>query len=224
MPRPPQPQLALHLPHRESLGREDFLVGPANEAALSMIDRWPSWPGPVLALVGPAGSGKSHLAAIWAMATGAPVLAADALDPAGVADALGSGTLVLEDAGAGAVDERALFHLLNLAGEVGASVLMTAATMPAGWKVGIADLSSRLRALPAVTISAPDESLRRALLVKLFADRQLTVEEGLVTLLLTRTGRSYAEARAAVATLDVEALRRRRPITRALAAELFPLP
>lgn len=214
-------QLALDLPHRESLAREDFLAGPANAAALAMIERWPDWPDRILVLVGPAGSGKSHLAAIWGVAAGARFLAARAFGMAEVSGALATGALVLEDAAAGALDERALFHLLNLAREEEAFVLVTAATAPSTWAIHTPDLASRLRAVPVVSIEAPDDALRRAVLVKLFADRQVQVEEGLIGFLLTRTGRSLADARAAVVQLDAEALRLRRPVTRALAAELF---
>jgi chromosomal replication initiation ATPase DnaA len=135
--------------------------------------------------------------------------------------ALATGALVLEDLEPAGLDERALFHLLNLAREQGTYLLVTARAAPAGFPVGIRDLGSRLRALPAVTLAAPDDPLLRALIVKLAADRQLAVDEALVNYLSHRIERSFAAARAAVARLDEEALRRQRPATRALAAELF---
>src|SRR5262249_12886267 len=134
---------------------------------------------------------------------------------------LATGALVIEDLRADACEEAALFHLLNLAREQGAFVLMTAASAPAGWPVGLRDLASRLRALPVVTLAPPDDALLRAVLVKLFADRQLAVDEGLIGSLATRIERSFAAARAIVADLDREALRQKRAVNRALAAELL---
>ena len=214
-------QLTLALSHPASLAREDFMVGPCNAAALDAIERWPDWPGRTLALVGPRGSGKSHLAAIWAARAGARMIAASALDEAAAPAALASGAVLVEDAAAGAVNERALFHLLNIAREEQGSVLLTAESAPATWTLRLADLASRLRAVPVVTIGPPDDALFRTVLVKLFADRQLTVDEALLVYLERRVERSIVAAQAVVAALDREGLRQQRPVTRALAAELL---
>lgn len=214
-------QLALALDHAVSFAREDFLRGPSNASALTLVERWPDWPDRTMALVGPQGSGKSHLAAIWAEMTGARVLAAKLLPETNLPSAFATGALVLEDLDPGDLDERALFHLINLAKEERAYVLMTARTPVARFPVAIRDLASRLRALPSVQLSPPDDDLLRSLIVKLAADRQLTLDEALVNYLATRIERSFAAAHAAVVRLDEEALRQHRPVTRALAAELF---
>jgi chromosomal replication initiation ATPase DnaA len=217
-------QLALVLDHAESFAREDFLPGPSNAAALALIERWPDWPSRVVVLRGPEGSGKSHLAAIWARIAGARMLSPRALDGGEVPIALATGALVLEDLAAGRFDEAALFHLLNLAREERAFVLITVRSAPASWKIDLPDLASRLRALPVVALDGPDDALLRAVIVKLFADRQLAVDESLVFYLANRMERSFAAAKAAVAALDREALRLKRPVTRALAGELFREP
>lgn len=214
-------QLALALDHAESFDRDDFLEGPSNASALSLIDRWPDWPARVVALVGPRGSGKSHLASIWAAHAGARFLSARGLDVPTLPAALATGALVVEDLAGNEFDERALFHLLNLAREEHAFVLMTARAAPASLGVELPDLVSRLRAVPAVTLDAPDDALLRAVLVKLFADRQLAVDEALLSFLLARIERSFSAAKAVVETLDREALRRGRPVNRALASELL---
>lgn len=214
-------QLVLALNHAESFAREDFLAGPSNAGALALIDRWPDWPDRIMALTGPEGSGKSHLASIWAEASGARVLAAKLLPAIDLPAALATGALVVEDLEAAGLDERALFHLLNLAREERAYVLLTARSAPAGFPVTIRDLGSRLRVLPSVALAAPDDALLRAVIVKLAADRQLAVDEALVNYLVNRIERSFVGARAAVALIDQEAMRQHRPVTRALAAELF---
>jgi chromosomal replication initiation ATPase DnaA len=164
-------QLALALEHAESFAREDFLSGPSNAVALALIDAWPGWPHRIVMLTGPEGSGKSHLAAIWAQAAGARLIAARALDEANVPSALATGALVVEDIATGAFEERALFHLLNLAREDEAFVLLTARAAPQTF--AIRDLGSRLKAIPVVSTAAPDDALLRAVLVRGGADRTL---------------------------------------------------
>jgi chromosomal replication initiation ATPase DnaA len=215
-------QLALALDHAESYAREDFLPGPGNEAALRLIESWPDWPAGAVALIGPEGSGKSHLASIWAAAAGARVISGRALSQNGLLPALATGALVVEEAAA--ADERALFHLINLAREEEAFLLFTARSAPSIWTVGIPDLASRLRALPVIALQPPDDTMLRGLIIKLAADRQLTLDESVVRYLSSHIERSFAAARAAVIALDNEALRQSRPPTRALAAELFRHP
>ncbi|WP_257168261.1 DnaA ATPase domain-containing protein [Bradyrhizobium sp. SRS-191] len=217
----PPRQLALALPHAESLTRDNFLEGPGNAAGLALVDAWPEWPARTMFLVGPDGSGKSHLAAIWAERSGARSLSAHALEASAVPGALATGALVLEDLTATDLDERALFHLLNLARQDEAYILITAREAPVALPVALADLRSRLRAVPVVTLLPPDGQLFRALIVKLAADRQLAIDETVVSYLAARIERSYAAARQTVALLDGESLRLGRPVTRALAAELL---
>ena len=214
-------QLAFALPHAESFTRDDFLEGPANAAGLALIDSWPDWPNRIMLLVGPEGCGKSHLAAIWAEQAGARAISAHALTATAVPGALATGALVLEDLRSSDVDERALFHLLNLAREDGAFVLITARTAPAAFAIELRDLRSRLRALPTVSLLPPDDQLFRALIVKFCADRQLAIDETVVGYLTNRIERSYAAVRRAVELLDAEALRLGRPVSRALAAEVL---
>ncbi len=214
-------QLAFALPHAESLTRDNFLEGPANAAGIALVDAWPEWPNRIMLLAGPEGSGKSHLAAIWAEQTGARSTAAHALDPTSVPGALATGALVVEDLKSADFDERALFHLINLAREDEAFVLITARVPPAALEIELRDLRSRLRAVPVVSLLPPDDHLFRALIVKFCADRQLAVDEAVVSYIATRMERSYAAVRQTVELLDSEALRLGRPVTRALAAELL---
>jgi chromosomal replication initiation ATPase DnaA len=222
MPAPRQ--LALALRHTESFAREDFLRGPPNATALALIDSWPDWPARAMVLTGPEGSGKSHLATIWATECGARFLSARALTPANLSATLVTGALVLEDVASGAFDEAALFHLLNLVREQEAWLLITARRPPSGWVVALPDLASRLRALSAVAVASPNDELLRAVMAKMFADRQLCADPALLDYLVSRIERSFAAARAAVDRLDREALQLKRPLTRALAADLFRSP
>lgn len=197
-------QLALALPHRTALGRADFLVSACNEAALGWIERWPDWPAHALVLSGPPGSGKSHLAGLWRAKSGATPVAGAALagrDPAALAHA---GPVVLDDAEA--ATERALLHLYNCCGEAVASLLIVARMAPAQWPIALPDLASRLRALPEVAVGAPDDALLAAVLVKHFADRQLTPRPEIVDFLVRRMERSFAAAAALAERLDRLAL------------------
>lgn len=218
-------QLPLDLPPVENRTRDDFLVGGANEAALALIDAWPEWPARAVALVGPAGAGKSHLAALFHEASGAPILKAAELSIERVPQALARGALVLEDLGEGAIEEAALFHLLNLVHEERAHLLVTSRELPAALAERLAtrDLASRLRLMPVVRLGAPDDHLLAAVAVKLFADRQIIPDEALISYLMARVERSYAAIGELIAELDREALARKRPLTRALASELLRL-
>ena len=160
-------QLAFALPHAESLTRDNFLEGPANEAGLSLIESWPDWPNRIMLLVGPEGSGKSHLAAIWAEQAGARSTSAHALTAAAVPGALATGALVVEDLRPSDFDERAMFHLMNLAREDEAFVLITARVPPSAFEVELRDLRSRLRAVPVGVAAAA----RRSAVSR--ADRQI---------------------------------------------------
>lgn len=214
-------QLALDLGHAPRFGREDFLVSPSNERAHALIERWPDWPDTILVLTGPKGSGKSHLASIWAATAGASVVAASALADADVPHLVSGTALVVEDAERPERDEAALFHLLNLARERQVFVLLTGGAALGQWHLRTPDLLSRLRLAPSVTLDPPDGGLLKTVLVKLFVDRQLMVDTTVVDYIALRIERSLARAAEVVESLDREALSRGRRITRAMAADLL---
>lgn len=221
-----QRQMALELPLEPNYSRHDFLIAEANEAALAAIDLFPERPGTAMALVGPEGSGKTHLAHIWRERVGASFVATAELGAA-VERLAGAGVparLAVDEAQLVAGDaesERALFHLLNLNREQGGALLLVAREAPARWAVKLPDLKSRLAALPTAVIGAPDDALLGAVLVKLFADRQVVVGEEVIGFLLGRMERSLSAARTIVARLDALSLEGKRPITVPLAAQLF---
>lgn len=204
-------QLPLGLPHRPALGRDDFLVAGSNAEAVAWLDRWPEWPGTALALHGPAASGKSHLAQVWRRRSGAVEARGDALDPPTLA-AAGAVVFDLGEA-SGPAAERPLLHLYNLLTERRGHLLLIGREPPARWPVQLPDLSSRLATAPAVVLLPPDDELRAAVMVKLFADRQLRVDADVVSYLLQRLDRSFAALGSTVAALDEAALAERRPIT-----------
>ena len=212
-------QLTLDLPHRAALGAEDFLVSECNLAAVRLIDAWPQWQDHVQLLIGPAQSGKTHLARVWQALSGAEALDPDNLGMDFV-DAMGAGTpLVVEDADRRPYDEKALFHLLNLAREKRLFVLLTAQSAPSRWGVSLPDLLSRLNAVPAVEIGPPDEALMQTVMLKHFADRQLDIDPKVLTFLALHVDRSLAAAAAAVAAVDRVALATGRKISRQLVIE-----
>jgi chromosomal replication initiation ATPase DnaA len=214
-------QLAFDLPLDPRFGAEDFLVSPSNEQAYGRIESWPDWPDTILVLVGPRGSGKSHLASIWATNARAWTIDAFGITQDKVPHLVSNGALAIEDMDRGERDEAALFHLLNLAREKKASVLITSETQPDRWGLRTPDLLSRLRLAPSVSLEAPDDALLKAVLVKLFVDRQLVVDTSVVDYIALRIERSLAKASELVALLDKEALSRGRRVSRAIAAEIL---
>lgn len=212
-------QLVLDLPHRPALGLEDFLAGPSNAAALAIVDQWPAWPHWAVIVEGPAHSGKSHLGQVWRLRSGADVVMARDLDQAAVDGFKEKQALLVENLEEGIADERVLFHLLNLAREQKMSILMTTRVAPGELKVTLPDLRSRLRAVPRVEIGAPDDAILGAVLVKLFADRQLAIDPAVVSYLLVRLDRSFAAAQAIVDEIDRRSLATHRRVTRQLAGE-----
>ncbi len=213
----PPRQLPLDLGHRSAMGEDDFLVAPGNQDAVAWLDAWPEWPAPALILFGPSGCGKSHLAQIWRARARANLLTVEDLATEDLPDLLRPmRTAVLDGAQGVAGDpalERALFHLYNLAREMGGHLLLLADNAPINWVIRLPDLRSRLMAAPAVGMAAPDDALLMAVLVKLFTDRQIRVGEDVIDWLMTRTERSFANARRVVAELDHAALAAKKPIT-----------
>ncbi|MBD8875316.1 hypothetical protein [Roseibium polysiphoniae] len=219
MAEPPR-QLPLELPHEQALGRDDYLVGSSNRAAFDLLERWPDWPSAVVVLAGPVGAGKTHLVEAWHEDTDAAVLAAADLTVESVTGLVAAGAVALEDAHKG-VDETALFHLLNAARQAGVRVLITSRTWPTAWNLTLPDLVSRLRAATPVEILEPDDSLLRQVLVKLFADRQIVIDPGVVEYLVVRMERSLGVAGRAVDAIDREALAGRVKITKPLAGRVL---
>jgi chromosomal replication initiation ATPase DnaA len=217
----PTSQLALNLLVEPRFGREDFLVSPSNETAWAVFERWPEWPGRMLMLLGPTGSGKSHLATIWAHRAGARIISAASLPLADLTAVAAAGAVLVEDADRAPLAEAELFHLINLVNAGQGYLAITARAWPDAWGVQTKDLLSRLRLAPVIEIGEPDDSLIRAVLVKLFFDRQLVVDTSVVEYLAVRIERSLDAARNVVEVLDQEALAAGRPVTRPMAAEVL---
>lgn len=212
-------QLPLEFRHEAARGRDDLVVSDPVSAAASIIDRWPDWPSPVIIITGPEGSGKSHLAEVWARMSRAvrvhPVTGSDAVMRAG------EGPVLVEDADRDGFDQTELFHLINAVRSAGTSLLITARSWPLAWGVTLPDLASRLKAATTVEIGPPDDLLLHQILVKLFADRQLLADEKVIAYIVPRMERSLAAAQAIVERLDRLALARGTRISRSLAAEVL---
>ncbi|MFV0358296.1 chromosomal replication initiator DnaA [Tropicimonas sp.] len=216
MPR----QLKLNLPVRSATGREDFFLSPSNALAVAEIDRWRDWPAEKLALIGPEGAGKTHLVHVWAAGAGARILSARDL---AAHDPLPGNTAIedIPEIAGNAEAEEALFHWHNLVLAEGGRLLVTGTTPPALWPIELPDLASRMRGTPIARLDPPDDILLQAVLLKLFADRQITPQPSLLPWLLRRMERSFAAAGRIVEALDATALGTGRPIGPKLAAEVL---
>lgn len=218
-------QLAFDLPARPALGRAAFFVAPANRLALGLVDRWPAWPEGRLAVIGPPGAGKTHLAHVWAARSGAAITPATALPSADHATFGPGACVAVEDADRlpelGLAAEEALFHLCNRLRASGGSLLVSGRRAPAFWGLRLPDLASRLTAAPVAALEPPDDTLLAAVLVKLFADRGISVGPDLIRFLLARMDRSFQAAESLVARLDRTGLAAGRPVTARLAAEVL---
>lgn len=224
--RRPARQLPLALGFEPALAAEDFLVTPANELAVAWLNRWPDWPAPALVLTGPAGAGKSHLAAIWAARSGAKLLLPEAKLDLDRAVPMGAHLLIdLQACPYPPPDaEQPWFHILNLLKERQAQALIVAREPAARWPVGLPDLASRLSALPQVDILEPDETLVAALLVKHLADLGARVDPPVIRYLVPRVERSFVALLELAKALNRAALAEQRPITIALARTLVQEP
>lgn len=217
----PLRQLPLSLPHSAAMTRADFVVGRANESAVALVDRHPDWPNPVAVLVGPVGSGKTHLGQIWKTAAGAVEIAARDLATASLDGVVGNSPVLVEDLHEDGVSQPALFHLLNLVRERGASVLLTSRIPVSALQFDLPDLASRLRAAVPAELSEPEDDLLARVIFKLFTDRQLAVDPAVVDFISQRMERSLGAANRLVELLDREALAAGRPISRHLAAAVL---
>lgn len=216
------PQLPLDLSVPVVHLREDLIESKANEMAISMIDSWPDWPARVSVLAGPVGAGKTHIANVWAdkakAVTCKSVDLSKNLDEF-VKHASDNGNFLIEDAGSGMIDETAMFHFLNAVKQGEGFCLMTSRSWPIEWNVSLPDLASRLKAVQVFELSEPDDELLRHVMVKLFADRQLTVDEKIIDYCVLRMERSLESAGRLVDAIDSEAMARKSAISRSTAAQ-----
>jgi chromosomal replication initiation ATPase DnaA len=212
-------QLAFDWPTGVALGPDDFFVSQANAQAFSMLSAPETWPEHKLALIGPKGCGKSHLARVFQSQTDALIILASDIDPEFRTDAT---TVIIEDLETlASASEEAVFHLHNNLRHAGGTLLLTSDHPPSRWPIALPDLASRMQATTVVQIANPDDALLSALIMKLFADRQINPQPALVRYLSTRIERSFAAAADIVSQLDAAALAQGRKINKTLAAELL---
>jgi len=214
------PQFTFDLDRPADLSPSAFARAPSNEAAARLVEQWPDWPGPVVCIVGPAHSGKTHLGTMWAERAAARMIDLAALSKKDIAGGL-KAPLWIDRQNDDAFEEDALFHAINLAREEGGSILLTASAAPAKWKVALPDLASRLKAVPVAEIAEPDDALLEAILIKRFTDLGIDAEPAIMRFLLARMERSYRAAEAVVEAFGTRTLAAHRRASVPLAAEVL---
>jgi chromosomal replication initiation ATPase DnaA len=211
-----QQQSALAIFDEPNYSAAGFVAAASNAKALAWLNSTGEWPGGRLALWGDAGCGKTHLLHLWVERTGATFWRGAELR---AFPDLPSSGIALDDAAA--TDERALFHLLNASAEADLPLLMASRSAPGRWPVQLPDLRSRLRAITAVEVGAPDDSLLRALLPRLLAQRLIRLPEPVLVWLLSRLPRTVPLLNEAVAKLHAVALEHHREITVPMARDVL---
>jgi chromosomal replication initiation ATPase DnaA len=211
-------QLKLPFTHQPGFAPADFVPDASNAEALAWVGRTADWPEHRLLLWGEPGCGKTHLLQIWAAATGAAVIPGGQIF--GLPELPPSSGLAIDDADQ-APAETALLHLLNTARDLAVPVLLTARSPPSRWAIALPDLASRLRAITAVRIGTAEPALLRTLLVRLLADRQLSLTPRMQSRLLLHLPRTPAALRDAVARLDQAAWDSGGRISSSMATSVF---
>lgn len=196
-------QLPLALSYRKAFGREDFIVAPCNQEAVSWIDKWPNWPVPCVLIYGEKGSGKTHLASIFSEYK---------IDAASLTDDFMpyfQKKIVVENV-ENLASEEALFHLFNFLRDLGGYLLLTAKKVP---EFRLTDLKTRIQSVPKAAIGLPDEAFIKEVLTQTFAERQIIVDEGVVAFAVTHMPRSFGAIQNLIQTADALALAQGRKIT-----------
>ncbi|MFP6712542.1 MAG: DnaA/Hda family protein [Rhodospirillales bacterium] len=214
-------QLPFEFEHRPSLSGDDFLVAPCNQVAVAWLDKWPDWSSPFLIIYGPPGCGKSHLSHVFMAKSGAMALTSALIEDAGLANIISSAQNFVVDDGDQDFDEEALFHIYNDLASRDGHMLITSTVSPVEWPIKLADLASRVKAAPAAEIRQPEDDLIKAVMVKLFSDRQVRVESGVIDYVSKRMERSLDAARQFVEAADKAALVEKKAITLAIARRVL---
>ena len=194
---------------------ETLVVGEANRDAARLLTEWRAWPRGALALVGPRGSGKTHLALAWALEAGARHLSAAADAEEGAATFRESAGRIIIDNAHGARNEAMLWRVLDLSAAQGGAVLLVGASPPATWTVALPDLRSRLAALPVALLKEPDEALMAVVLRRICREQFIQLSDDAAQYLVRRLPRTFAAAQAWAAALDQELVRGAKPVSMA---------
>jgi len=206
-------QIPFDLSPGQSFDFSNFILGEANAAAYKIVSAWPDWPSKILCLIGPAGSGKTHLGHAWLTETGGIPAQTGSEFPG----SWRGKTVLIDDAESR--DETILFTALNMAlnGDV-AGLMLTSHLIPAQWKVVLPDLRSRLVNAPVIDLKDPGDDLLESIIRQLFEAKGRIISKDLIDYLLKYQDRSIGNLRAVVDKLDLAASEMKSDLTKRFAA------
>lgn len=217
-------QIALTFPHIPSYATEDYIVSACNRAAYDAMIRWPNWQDKLMGVVGPVASGKTHLAHIWAKAAGASFIPPEQLGTQDSSFWYGGSECAVLDGIAATASHEALFHLINYARAHQKFLLLTHTDPLSLFPSTLADLRSRLSAIPSVLLDLPDDAVLAAVLAKAFSDRQVKVNMEVIQYIINNSERSFDAIQRIASLIDTEAMSRKRAITLPFVREILTNP
>jgi chromosomal replication initiation ATPase DnaA len=213
-------QLTLEMKSTDHYNDHDYIVSDCNQEAYSYIANsqniWGISPYEnFLLLCGPISSGKTYLAKIWIKRVGAVILSPLELIKRNY---IINSHLIIEDIDY-IDDEEQLFHFFNNRINSNYKTLFTSKSDLKDFK--LQDINSRIKSINRILIKEPNEDFIKMLIIKLFSDRSIKINQDILNYLIYRLPRNYEAIYNFINNIDKESLTLKREITIPLLSKIF---